>query len=48
MYIISGLSLATHELFKELHVHMSIYGGVVLTWGVSFCVLALMSVRCLV
>ena len=32
MYIIlSGLSLAKHEHFEELHVNLSIHGGVVLS-----------------
>lgn len=33
--------------FEELHVRMSIHGGVVLSWVVPFCVPALMGARCL-
>jgi hypothetical protein len=28
-----------------LHVQLKIYGGMVLSWGLSFCVLELVSVR---
>lgn len=48
MVLILDLSLAKHEHFEELHVQWSIHGEVVLSWGVSFWVWVLMSVRCLV